>query len=268
MAERIPDSETLEKSLRRLLRPIIYFAVRYAQSFHLFSKVAKELFVEAAAEELTRQGERVNVSRISVLTDLYRVEVKRIFEEGKPPVKEGKSIVSQVIARWESDPGFQTKGGRAKTLSYGSVNSDFSRLCQSVSTAINPGTVLFELGRTKAITKTSRGVKLVKGENRVTVDADKGFAILERDLFSLTSAVEENLFYPVSPTNLHIHTEYDNIHSEALPEIRRWLLAEGKAFHRKAREFLAKFDLDIYPDEASRGGSRVSLGSHSLTQKN
>jgi len=268
MAERIPDSETLEKCLRRLLRPIIRFSVHYGQSFHLFTRVAKELFVEAAAEELSKQGERVNVSRISVLTDLYRVEVKRIFEEGKPPVKEGKSTVGQVIARWESDPDFQTKDGRPRTLHYGAVDSEFSRLCQSVSTAINPGTVLFELERIKAVTKTSRGVKLIKGENRITVDAEKGFSILERDLMSLTSAVEENLFYPASPTNLHIHTEYDNIRVEALPEIRRWLLAEGKDFHRKAREFLAKFDLDIYPEENAEGGGRVSLGSHSFTQKN
>jgi len=264
MIRPLPSDETLEKCLRKLLRPIIHFSVRYAQSFHVFTRVAKELFVEAAAEELSRQGEKVNVSRISVLTDIYRVEVKRIFEEGKPPIKEGKSIIPSVISRWESDPDFTTQGGKPRTLAYKGSESEFAKLCSRVSSAINPGTLLFELERIRAIDKTARGIRLTKGENRVTIDVEKGFSILEQDLDALVMAVEENLFAPKKLTNLHIHTEYDNIRQDKLEEIRQWMLTAGKEFHRKAREFLTKYDLDIFPAEGAEGGGRVALGAFSF----
>ena len=46
----------------------------------------------------------------------------------------------------------------------------------------------------------------------------------------------------------------------------KWLLKQGTDLHRRAREYLASFDLDLYPDsKAAEGGARVVLGAFSWT---
>ena len=77
-----------EKSIRfdillQLLKPVALFCMRRSHfSFQDFVEIAKVAFIRAAEEELGQSTQKVNVSRISVLTGIYREEVTRIYKKG------------------------------------------------------------------------------------------------------------------------------------------------------------------------------------------
>ena len=98
-------------------------------------------------------------------------------------------------------------------------------------------------------------------------DLQGGFDLLSKDLESLIRAAEHNLTLPAEVPHLHIRTEFDNISVRYLPEIRHWLIEQGQEFHRKAREYLSRYDKDINPELAREAGRGfVALGAFSWTE--
>lgn len=249
-------------ALRAMLRPIVRLCLRSSLGIQTLVETAKEVFVELAAEEIRRSGERLTASRISVITGLHRRDVQRLLEGSAPKESQG-ALVARVIGQWEQDPRFRTKGGAPKVLSTGSADSDFHRLVATVSKDVNPGTVLRELERTGVIEHTDRGAKLIGRAYNVGERVEEGMAILTSDVDDLVVAVEENLLGEVDVPNLHGRTEYDNISVDALPEIREWVFKEGSLFHRKVRDYLSRFDRDINPEVGGKGGARVVFSTFS-----
>ena len=98
--------------------------------------------------------------------------------------------------------------------------------------------------------------------------------MLGEDFGSLADSVEENIRSAHDLPNLHARTEFDNIYTEAVPEIREWLLKRGTEFHGMVRDYLARFDRDFSPRSAGKGrmqdhgnsaGVRVVVGTFSIT---
>src|SRR5262249_3153550 len=98
-------------------------------------------------------------------------------------------------------------------------------------------------------------------------DPERAFELLSKDGESLISAAEENIFRRHSIPNLYIRTEYDNIYASDIPKIRKWLLKEGALFHKRAREFMNRFDRDINPrlEKIVKASASISLTSFSLS---
>lgn len=249
-------------ALRAMLRPIVRLCLRSSLGIQTLVETAKEVFVELAAEEINRSGERLTASRVSVITGLHRRDVQRLLEGSAPKETQG-ALVARVIGQWEQDLSFRTKGGAPKVLSTGTSDSEFHRLVETVSKDVNPGTVLRELERIGAVEQTDRGAKLVARAYNVGERVEEGMAILTSDVDDLVVAVEENLLGAVEVPNLHGRTEYDNISSDALPEIREWIFNEGSTFHRKVRDYLSRFDRDINPSVGGKGGARVVFSTFS-----
>jgi len=115
------------------------------------------------------------------------------------------------------------------------------------------------------VEKTLQGIKLTKEIVEYTKLPGKAYDLFARDAETLIRAGEENLESSTEGVkNLHLRTEYDNIFQEELPIIRQWLYEQGCLFHRRAREYLSKFDKDITPNQKA-GGGRVVLKSFSWT---
>lgn len=247
---------------KSVLRPLVRFFLRKSLNYQDVLTLLKELFVEESAVEIQRTGEKVNVSRISALSGLYRKEVSRIYKDGSAPKIRSKSILVRVISRWEQDKRFTNARGEPKLLSFKGEESEFFTLCRSVSTNINPATLLFELERAELAEKTPRGLKRIK--QLVPANLDDGYQLLATEIGGLLHAVDENLRRANPVSHLHVRTEYDNISPKAIPEIRRWLVDEGKLFHRRVRDFLSKHDRDINPGpEEDSPGRKVSVSSFS-----
>ena len=96
-------------------------------------------------------------------------------------------------------------------------------------------------------------------------DSDAGIELLAEDVDYLVRSVDENLRVQQS-ANLHIHTEYNNLLLQKLPEIREWIKTEGKNFHRKLRNYLSEHDIDISHGDIKpgQGGGRVVVTAFSF----
>jgi len=266
----VENNRTIQQHvLRTLLRPLVRFALKQSHSIQDFVNLAKVTFVNVAEEEILKATKKINVSRISAMTGLYREEVHKIFRDKELPTDEPISVLGRIIGQWRHDKRFTTKSGTPRVLSFQGMESEFHDLCYSVSKNLNAGTILFEITRLGYAEKTPHGIKLIKQMIGIDEDARPGFELLAKDIESLLGAVEENLLERDgnSPSNLHIRTEYDNLTPKAIPEIKRWLIQEGKNFHKRCRKFISKFDKDInHSLESEPGGAKVVVCSfgHSL----
>ena len=126
--------------------------------------------------------------------------------------------------------------------------------------------MLFEFERRGFVERKDDKLVLLYRQIPLASFPEAGLKVLSNDLCSTIDAVEENLFRPAPITNLHLRTEFDRIAPRFVPTIRRWLLDEGKEFHRKARNFLAQFDKDLNPEMAKEEGEiEVSVTASSYT---
>jgi hypothetical protein len=225
-------------------------------------EAAKAVFIEVARQEMVQTGQKVNISRLSVMTGMQRRDVMRFEQDGaSPEVKVG--LAARVIGQWEQDPRFRTKRGTTRVLSTEGESSEFRSLVETISKDLNPGTVLFELERLGVVEHTLTGVRLVKGWELLRDNVEEGYLLAARDTDDLMSAVDENLQLDEEILNLHARTEYDQIYLDALPEIRAWLLTKGGEFHTDVRNYLARFDRDINPQKNRKAGGTVIVGAFS-----
>lgn len=254
--------------LQILIRPFIKFCVHRGYTIQDLLTAAKHVFVEIAEEEINKTSERVNTSRISMLTGVHRLDVNRIFRDREALPSEPLSFLGRIVGQWEQDRRFCSKGGKPRTLTYLGDSSEFKDLVWSVSRNVAPGTVLFEMERCNLVEKQGDRLKLIKDLQTLERDPEEGYKLLSSDLETLMHSVEQNIEETSRIANLHIRTEYDNILIDKIPEIRKWLIAEGKAFHKRAREFIAQFDLDITPlgEDNQAGGGRVVVQAFSFTE--
>lgn len=256
--------------LRLMLKPLVGFCFRHALRLQDIIDCMKAVFVEHVKRELEEQGEKVNVSRISIVSGVHRRDVSALLDQsGTASLSESRDLVAKVMGLWQTDEKSITKSKEPRVLTFGEEQSEFTALVYQVSRDLNPATVLFELERSGAIKKVKGGVKLVLESFVPKGDVLRSAQILSDDIHDLTCGVEENIFSEPEITNLHARTSYDSIRTDAIPEIKRWFLKEGHSLHSKARRFLSQFDQDVNPDPAYKGAkAKVVLGAFGRAEVN
>ena len=237
-------------------------------TFQEYLALSKEVFIEVAHEELLRSTPKVNTSRIAALSGLHRKQVEQVLRKTDTQDQpEAAGVLARVIAQWTHNELFLTKAGRPRVLRLKGPANEFRELVHSVSKALNPGTILFELKRSNLIKITPTAVRLLDEVVWIGPDAERGLQMLARDIELLSQAVDENLTGDPSVPHLHMRTEYDNVFLSELPQIRKWFAKQGDAFHKRARRYLAKFDKDTHPrpDTDDQAGALVAIGGFSIT---
>lgn len=256
---------SLEKALQHLLRPIVRLCVRYAVKIVDVEMVLKTLFIQEAKEQLRLNGEIESVSKISVMTGIQRPAVNEILKSNlKDSEPRSTNLLMKIIGAWQTKPDFTTTQGKPRVLQFEGKQSEFAKLVLSVSQALNPYTVLYELERAKLIEKGSRGLKLLSKSFISNLDTEQSLQFLSSDIADLTAAVDENLQKGASPVNHHLTTEYDNIPQEKEDEVRLALLEEGEKFHARIRTLLSGYDRDMNSSKSYNKNSsamRVALCS-------
>lgn len=262
------NKSILVKALRRLLKPICRLCVRNSIKLLDVVEILKASFVEAATEEIKAQGQTPSGSKVSIISGVHRKDIVRIQKDGVG-LKSDKNIIAKVMVKWQHDPKFRTKAGEPRTLDAEGRNSEFASLVESVTGGnLSAYALLFEMERIGAIEKNGKRVKLVWRDYVSTGNAAEGFELLAGDADDLITSVEENIYTNPKVPNLHLKTEFDNISHESLPTVREWLLNEGSVFHKKVREFLSQFDIDLNPKlKGGRAGARVVFGAFSRISK-
>ena len=229
-----------------MLRPAVVFAVRRSFRIQDLIEAMKEVFLEVAEEELSKANVAINVSKLSAATGLHRRDVMRLWRDEEAP-KRGADLVTRVIGQWQADERFLSAAGRPVMLDLEGRKGSFAELVQSVSSDLNPYTVLFELERAGAAERTEKGIRLLRNSHQPREDIGEGLDLLGEDSLVLMSAVSENVLDNPKMENLHIKTVYDNIAPSNESSIREWFLRNGGELHRKAREHLSALDRDINP---------------------
>lgn len=247
--------EALLQSLPLLLTPLAGLLVRQGVKFPELLPLLKKAFIDAARDQLEIEGKKVTSSRLSAMTGLHRPDIGKLLDDNKS--QKPVDYLQRIVWNWQSNPEFRTKQGKGRVLSVKGAESEFAALVRSVSTALNPYTVLFELERSGQIEKTDRGVKLASAEYLGDRSAKQGLHFLGQDLEDLIRCVEGNRFGTTAAINHHITTEYDEIPAENAESIRKWLLEHGRRLHDKMRQHFATAESEC----ASSEKVRVVFGS-------
>lgn len=250
--------------LEHALRPLVRLSLRNSFFIKRFIEVLKNIYVDEAARALEKSGKKPNVSRISLMTGLHRIDVTKIYRDESPARFVEIDLLARVVQNWEQLPEFRTKNGKPRVLGLTGEPSEFDELLESVGNYLNPGTLLFELERSGLIERTARGIKLSAPVHRFDQDPTKGFELLGKEIETFINTVERNVQEAHLGKQLHIRTEYNNIAKQDVEKVRKWFITEGAKFHRKARAFLSKHDLDVTPNFKKEGGIRASITSFSF----
>lgn len=248
--------------LRQALMPLVAMSIRHNVKLADFIDVLKECFVEAAQKELEANRRPVSASKVSVMSGVHRRDTSSILKRGSPNTA-SINLIAKVLGLWQYKRSYQNADGTPKILSIEGRGSQFAKLVNEVSADLNPYTVLFELERLQAVRRTTRGVELNAKLYEPAGDVAEGLSLLAGDVADLCESVGENIFARERSPNLHIKTSYDNIPRSAQPEIREWLLNEGRLFHERARDYLSRFDRDLSGVTDTSDRSRVAVGTFS-----
>ena len=197
----------LLRALRSLLRPLVRLLVARQVPYPFLANLLKGVYVEIAERDFALAGKRLTDSRISLLTGVYRRDVKRLrteLREGSviPPTV---SLGAEVVARWNGLPEFVDAEGHPNPLPVHAEGApSFESLVASVSTDIRARSVLDEWLRL--------GV--------VHFD-DRGRVVLDSGVFVPQKGMEEKLYYFGRNLRDHIAAAAHNVQVEEPPFAER-----------------------------------------------
>lgn len=253
-------------SLGPLVRPIVRLCLRLGVRYQELSSEIERAYVELAKAELRATSKEVSASKLSVMTGIRRPSIAAIMRRRNSGGVESApaDVAARVIGAWTRDQRFLTSGGTPRDLKYSGLSSEFAVLVRAVSSDLNHHTVLFELERLGVAHRVQSRLHL-DVESYVTIDRHEGLAMLAADINDLSAAVQSNIESTTKTPHLHARTIFDNIAVSDLPKIRRWLLALGRQVHKRANQYLAKYDRDINPEtkKADEPRARVMFGTFS-----
>jgi hypothetical protein len=256
------------KTLQLLMQPVLRYCLRNSLGIQDVIDAAKGAFVPMASKELESVGDKVTISRLIVMTGIHRKEVLSIMNEDD--FKDTTPhCLQRVLNRWEQTEEFLDSSGEPLALQYKGKESDFTKLVLSVRKDLNPNAVRRELKRTGSVFIKDACVHLRQAQRFTNKSPEDGMELLGRDVETLVRIVEENVHERAEDPvrNLHLRTSYNNIYEEDLPVIREWLLRQGQAFHKKARQFLANYDQDLNFKPGKKAGKQVVLTSFGWTEE-
>src|SRR5579872_6366365 len=159
-------SEPLKSAVRsavlRLLDPLVKWLLEAGMGVGDFVALVKIAYIRAATEQGRAAGEfkGPNVSRISVVTGLTRLEVANILAAGaRDPIPRGwRQRAERVLSGWWNDSAFQDEDGRPARLPIRGSKRSFAALVERYSgEGWRVATILEELLRVNAVRRLADG---------------------------------------------------------------------------------------------------------------
>lgn len=206
----VTPPRSLTAAVRRLLRPLVKLLLHYSVQYPALASLLKLTYVEVATT-MPVDGRPQTDSRVSLLTGIHRLDVKRLRNEivsGNEGPPMSVSLGAQIVARWTAHNEYLDNKGRPLPLhrlaSVGGVMS-FESLVRSVSKDIRPRVVLDEWLRL--------GIAQIDNLDRV---------VLVTDAFVPSHGLDEKLFYLGKNVHDHLDTCAHNLtRPDAPPQLER-----------------------------------------------
>ncbi len=179
----------LGRILSALVRTVIHFGITYPE---LIEKI-KRAYVTEVQKELTKQGDNITLSRISVVSGVHRKDVKRLLtDEQTESSPEKPSLTARLISLWIGDSRYIDKNGHPKLLQPHGSNSFESLVC-SVNTDIRSRTVLDDFIKRKIVLVQGDRLKLNQEALFPSDDLDTKIEFLARNVSDHISTCHQNI---------------------------------------------------------------------------
>ncbi|MDJ0750997.1 MAG: DUF6502 family protein [Woeseiaceae bacterium] len=170
MGQEVKDH--LRRALSLMLKPFIRLLIAQGVTHAEFAETAKEVYVETALRHF-EDGDRVNKSRVAILTGLTRKEVKHVIDRNLAESASDRkySRPERVLAGWYSDPNYIGPYGIPLELPYDSLEPDgisFVTLVKQYSGDMAPRQMLNELIQAGSVVEIDGGYKAVRRSFRMS----------------------------------------------------------------------------------------------------
>jgi len=239
--------ENLGQALRMMLKPLAKLLISQGVTHKEFSEAAKEAFVETALRHF-QQGDKINRSRVAIITGLTRKEVANVINRALKQEPQGKefSRPGRVLHGWHNDPDYTGPYGLPLEIPYDSTDPSgappsFVHLVKTYSGDQSPVQMLDELQRAGAIVKldddTYKAIRRDFEPQSLSPKLIERFGDIGFNLYSTLSAnvqkkgVGEGIFdravisnQKLTKRELEVFKEYLNTRGQTiLEEIDNWL---------------------------------------------
>lgn len=130
----------------QLLRPLVRLLVRHGVGYPAFAAALKAVFMQAAEDELAREGKKRTDSAVSLLSGVHRRDLRTLARPDTAAQRRHDApmnMASQVVARWLQECGDSDSEGLPAAL----TRAEFDHLVSRISTDTRSRAVLDELQR-------------------------------------------------------------------------------------------------------------------------
>ncbi len=164
MGQEVKDH--LRRALSLMFKPLVRLLIAQGVTHAEFAETAKEVYVEVALRHF-EAGDRVNRSRVAILTGLTRKEVKNVIDRTLESGYQEKtySRPERVLTGWYSDPRFQGPYGIPLELPYESGDADspsFVDLVKQYSGDMAPRQMLNQLLEAGSVVEVEGRYKAIR----------------------------------------------------------------------------------------------------------
>lgn len=150
-------SRSLPKALEVCLRPLVRLCIAFGVSYWQLTESLRHLYISVAENECKLPGQAQTDSRVSMLTGIYRRDVKRLRQTAfdSSAMKPTNTLASNVISCWLGTPELITDTKEPRPIprlpSKGHCTS-FEQIVASITTDIRPKVLLDDWLRSGVIT--------------------------------------------------------------------------------------------------------------------
>ena len=267
-----PASTVVLNACLALLKPMVAMLLRQGVAYPAFAVALKRVFLQAAQAELRAQGVALTDSAISLRSGIHRRDIREMTRTGvqvqaaASDLGKPMNMITQVVARWLSEPLFADADGNPKLLPRTPADDGFNALVTSVSSDIRPRAVLDELLRLGIAQELEGGVQLLQ----------TGFAP-RQGLAEMTQLYQANLHDHLAAASQNLDTG-SNFLDQAIfvdqitEQSARHLHAVSakawrQAFKTVMQEAAKRFELDARDSPAHERNHRARFGAYFYSQQ-
>lgn len=234
---------------KRLLRPLVRILIRNGISFAEFSEVAKDVYVEAAAEDFPLPDRNMTQGRIAILTGLTRKEVNRLFtQKGQQQRDYATNLnrIARILSGWHTDPQFTGPYGLPLDVSYDdSSGRSFAELVRRYTGDMPVRAMLDELMRIGVVKETDAGrIKVLTRTFLPNSDAPESLDRLGNAVRNFVETMDFNRSETDPERRLFERTVTADVgvKAEDLPRFQAYVRERGQFLLEEIDDWLSKLD--------------------------
>ncbi len=253
----------------RVMQPLVRLLVRNGVTYPALAAALKRTFLDAARAELDERAMPATDSALTLLTGVHRRDVRTLTRSAAPAIATPpRSLASEVVGRWLSDPTYLDGKGAARTLPRdgSGLPGSFDALVAALSSDVRPRAVLDEMLRLGVTTEDDTGVHLVGSGFTPQGGFEELAALFADNLHDHAAAAAGNLHG--ASHFLEQSVFVDEISADSAQRLHKASVQAWKlALKPVMREAQSRFDHDAKHSAPANRGHRARFGIFFYSEK-